>query len=257
MPFQTLDDLTVPADYSKTLRADVAKIAKKPIPFYLFDGFPFEDVKGLLLLVGKAPASLLADVKKAGGKQIAKGTCVRVGPQIEFSPLSGKPTREHFAKAMRFAKLSEKALVAAEKEAKEEETEDLDVWSDDTIRTMRNLWETAHREAAAQIQKFEQAILGKCKTANDRVLAEAALKQFHSVLDTYDGALSEMLQKLLTVDVAERPAAQQQIEKLVAKHQSQVAKDGLLEQLDSNPFVQIRVSDVLSNALDAIETAAG
>ena len=86
MPLLTLNDVKVFNNYKAELKTNTVKAKAQTLPFRYVKEFQFDAGKKPLLLIGKLPPTLLADLKKAEAtvKVKALGLCRLVGESLEF-----------------------------------------------------------------------------------------------------------------------------------------------------------------------------
>jgi hypothetical protein len=125
MPCETLTDFKLIDTYRKSFNGDLQMAKSKPAKLAAFDGFKFDDHKGLLLVVGTIANALRDELRKNASSLKATGLCSFTDSVVRVTVKSGKLTHGELEKALALATVKRKCeVVDAEGAADDAEDND-------------------------------------------------------------------------------------------------------------------------------------
>lgn len=114
-------------------------------------------------------------------------------------------------------------------------------------------WERARKLVKAELQRLEQVILEATADEPDAEDIRAAAPNLYEVLEVADESLIDLLDELLN---AEEPARRYELRRQAADkveaYAAFVASDALVQNVDANPFLPVKVRSTLETTLNQL-----
>ena len=114
-------------------------------------------------------------------------------------------------------------------------------------------WDTTRKQVQAELKKLEDSVLAETKGEPDSEQIAQNSKVLYSVLDRLDERLIDKLDDALNASTPEaRAGFNQDARKIVGEYIAYVKSDELLRDIDDNGFVDIKLSSMLTERLNAM-----
>ena len=115
------------------------------------------------------------------------------------------------------------------------------------------VWNSTRSYVGQQIAKLQGAILADMQHEPDFEDIKANIGNLEELLETLDDSLSAKLGELRgTTDLAQKAKLSDEAKVIVARFQSYVAEDALMNEIDDNGFVPLDIKPKVTAALAAV-----
>jgi hypothetical protein len=115
-------------------------------------------------------------------------------------------------------------------------------------------WESAQKKVRSELQKLEAAILKDFAQEPKFPVIKDSLKKLEEVLGGFDERLRDKLDEAMSAPPAELPNLHKEALEILDEYMDYVDTDGLIDAIDSNPFVPVSVREPLEKTLNDIAT---
>ena len=110
-------------------------------------------------------------------------------------------------------------------------------------------WDDARKQAGADLQKLEAAILDEFQDQPDLSEVRTNVRKLYTILATFGSGLQDKLDMAMKAREEDRPALHQEALALIGQYRSYVDGDEFVSAVEHNPFTSISVQKTLSETL--------
>ncbi|MDE3010751.1 MAG: hypothetical protein KGI67_07680 [Pseudomonadota bacterium] len=119
----------------------------------------------------------------------------------------------------------------------------------------RQVWEATRKRVQADLEALETAIIASYLESPALPALSRGVRQFDRVLDLFDLELAKRLDEAVgAVDAVQREAAITAARDLIDQYQGHLTREPLLQELDSNPFLPVKVRASLETSLRTLQS---